>query len=203
MDEVTRDDVRRALTTAADALTPHVDADWAKQAADLEWDCRRVLNHLVDCMLWYAGLLARQSPVRIDDVRDGDPNASIEQLLDALDSSGHILARVVEATPPGARAYHSEGMADPTGFVAMACDELLVHTNDICEGLRVGFEPPPDLVERVTARLFPWAPEHADPLQLLLWCNGRIAIPGRARQGRGWSWWCSPLDEWDGVPRTD
>src|SRR6266545_8408215 len=58
-------------------------------------------------------------------------------------------------------------------------------------------------LRRVVARLFPWAPEHDDSWGRLLWCNGRIALPGHERLGPEWGWWCAPLEEWDGVARTD
>ena len=50
------------------------------------------------------------------------------------------------------------GMADASGFAALACDEMLVHTADIAAVLGVGFDPPRGVCARVLARLFPWAP---------------------------------------------
>ncbi len=200
MDDLRPDDLRHAVTAAADVMAPHSAADWSVTAPDLEWSCRDTLEHTIDGILWYAGNLATRRP---EVVRDGDPNAPTERLLKALVSSDHILARVAEATPPGGRGYHRMGMPDATGFLAMGCDETLVHTGDICAGLGVRFDPPGDICARVVARLFPWAPEHDDPWERLLWCNGRIALPGHERLGPEWGWWCAPLEEWDGVARTD
>ncbi len=180
---------------AADALAPHTAADWSVAAGDLQWSCRRTLDHTIDTLLWYAGNLAMLATRRRGHIPEG--------LLEALVLSGQILARVTEATPPGGRGYHSLRMADATGFVAMGCDETLVHTGDICAGLGVPFDPPGDLCARVVARLFPWAPEHDDPWERLLWCNGRIALPGHQRLGPQWGWWCAPLEEWDGVAYTN
>jgi hypothetical protein len=202
MDELTPDDLRGAVAVAADTMVGHAGADWSVRAGELEWSCRQTLDHAVDCLLWYAGNLAMLATRKRQDVRDGDPDGSIERLLDALVSSGHILARVAEATPPGGRGYHGLGMADATGFLAMGCDETLVHTGDICAGLGVRFRPPGDVCARVVTRLFPWAPEHDDPWERLLWCNGRIALAGHERIGADWGWWCAPLDEWDGVAYT-
>jgi uncharacterized protein (TIGR03083 family) len=201
--DLRRNDLRRAVATAADALAPHTAADWSVRARDLEWSCSETLDHVITSLLWYAGNLATLATRRPGTVRDRDPNASTEHLLEALVLSGHILARVAEATPPGGRGYHRMGMADATGFVAMGCDETLVHTGDICAGLGVRFDPPGDLCAALVARLFPWAPEHDDPWERLLWCNGRIALPGHQRLGREWGWWSAPLDEWDGAVRTD
>ena len=203
MDELRPDDLRRAATVAADALTPHTTADWSVTAGDLEWSCRDTLDHAIVGILWYAGNLATLATRRPEIVRDEDPNAPAERLIQGLVLSDHILARVAEATPPGGRGYHSMGSPDATGFLAMGCDETLVHTGDICAGLGLRFDPPGDLCARVVARLFPWAPEHDDPWERLLWCNGRIALPGHDRLGPEWGWWSAPLDEWDGVAYTD
>lgn len=203
MDEPKPDDLRRSVETVAETLKPHVDADWSVTAGDLEWTCRRALDHTIDVLLWYAGNLAMLATKRRGHVRDGDANGSTARLLVALVSSGHILARVAEATPRGARGYHGSGMADAAGFLAMGCDETLVHGNDICSGLGLELRPPGEICVRVVSRLFPWAPEHDDPWGRLLWCNGRLALPDHDRLGPEWGWWCAPLDEWNGTPYTD
>lgn len=93
------------------------------------------------------------------------------------------------------------GMADPSGFAAMACDEMLIHTDDAARGLDVSFDPPHELAEPVLRRLFPWVSEVTDPWQQLRWANGRIELDGRPRL-TDWAWHCAPLDEWDGtMPR--
>lgn len=199
--QLVSDDVRTAAAAALEAITPYVEADWSAKASDLEWDCRTTLDHNANALLNYSANLAARSTERIRP-RDGQPDATIPALLGVLGASAEILARVCEKSSPGDRGFHSSGMADMTGFVAMGCDETLVHTNDICSGLGVTFAPPADLVDRLVERLFPWAPEHPVPWERLLWCNGRIALPELARQGPDWGWWPRPLSEWDGVPRT-
>lgn len=203
MSELTSEDLRRAVAAAAETLAPHVEADWSMIAGDLEWTCRNTLDHSIDVLLWYAGNLAMLATERRQHVRDGDSNGSIDRLLNALVSAGHILARVAEATPPGGRGYHGAGMADVTGFLAMACDEVLVHVHDISSGFGLEFHPPDDISERLVPRLFPWAPSNGDPWTRLLWCNGRRALPEHGRLGPEWGWWCAPLEEWDGTPYTD
>ena len=89
-------------------------------------------------------------------------------------------------------------MADASGFIAMGCEEMLMHTADILQGLARPFRPPDDLTARVLARLFPWAPE-GDVWASLRWVSGRIALPDHARLGADWYWHCAPLDEWDGT----
>lgn len=93
------------------------------------------------------------------------------------------------------------GAADPSGFAAMACDEILIHTDDAARGLGLVFRPPTDLAERVLHRLFPWVTDVDDPWEGLRWANGRIALGGRERLS-GWTWHCAPLDEWDGTSPT-
>jgi hypothetical protein len=201
--EPTPDDLRRAVTVAAGTLAAGVDLDWSVNAGDLEWTCRETLDHNIDGLIWYAANLATLSTESEEDLRDGDPRATVSELLSTLVASGHILARVAEASPPDARGFHGAGMADVSGFMAMGCDETLVHSYDSGRGLGIELQPPADLCATVVARLFPWAPAHDDPWQLLLWCNGRMSLPGYERIGPGWGWWCRPLDEWDGVPYTN
>jgi hypothetical protein len=196
-------DVRRAVAAAAGALSSHAGADWSVKAGDLDWDCRRTLGHAADALIWYAANLALRTTERPVDIADFDRGAPIDWLLSTLVASGNVLAVVAEGSPPGARGYHGAGMADATGFVAMGCDETLVHAYDVCAGLGVTFDGPADVSERIVSRIFPWAPEHPNAWERLLWCNGRVALPGHERIGPDWGWWCAPLDEWDGVAYTD
>ena len=83
----------------------------------------------------------------------------------------------------------------------MGCDEILVHTDDAARGLGVPFFPPPALAGWRSDRLFPWAPDDADPWQALLWANGRIALDGHPRQ-ENWQPHPAPLAEWNGAPTT-
>ena len=116
MDEPTPDDTRTAVTAAVGALKSSADADWSVLAGDLEWSCRRTLDHIIDAVVWYAANLATASSEDCGDLRDGAPVAtSIADLLRRLEPSGYILARVAEATPPGVRGYHGAGMADASG----------------------------------------------------------------------------------------
>ena len=78
----------------------------------------------------------------------------------------------------------------------------LVHTDDAARGLGVPFVPPQEQVEATLERLFPWAPAGVEPWPALLWCNGRVALPGHPRQHR-WRWHSAPLEEWDGLNPAD
>ena len=141
----------------------------------------RHLIHACDAVGWYAAHLAVQARHRLRvDVRVHD-DATNAEVLDVLEATAATLALVARAAPPDARAYHSAGMADVVGFVAMGCDEVLVHGWDACRGLGLGLVAPPDLAGRVLERLFPWAPRGVAPWPALLWANGRVDLPAVAR----------------------
>lgn len=189
------DDLLEAASASRQALDGFVGSDWTVPAGDLEWDVRRTIVHIADAVGWYAATLAAQSaePLRFDfRAHDGASNA---ELLDVLTAAAATLACVAETVPPDARGYHEAGRADVSGFVAMACDEILVHTWDAVRGCGGDFTAPRDLAARVRRRLFPDAPTGMAPWPTLLWANGRIALPGHTRRRADWTWHCAPLDE--------
>lgn len=190
-----------ALCRATLARAPRDGATWETPARDLEWSCRETLAHILAALSYYAVNLASRSTVNRAS-GGADPRVPIESLLDGLEGRATVLAHVVDSSPPDARGSHPDGMADPAGFAAMGCDEMLVHTFDVAGALGIDFAPGAELCVAVMARLFPWAPEGEEPWPALLWCNGRAPLGDRARQDRGWSWWPRPLAEWDGAPRT-
>lgn len=191
------DDVVEAAAVSRQALDRFVGRDWSVPVGDLDWDVRRTIVHVADAVGWYAATLAAQSPepLRVDfRAHDGASNA---ELLDVLGAGAATLACVASAVPPDARGYHEAGRADVSGFVAMGCDEILVHTWDAVRGCSGDFAAPRDLAERVLRWLFPEAPTGMAPWPTLLWANGRIALPGHARRSAEWTWHCAPLDEQD------
>ena len=191
-------DLTDAVAFVHETLEPHLDADWNAPAGSLRWSCRRTLDHIVDCHVFYAYHLACRAGARLPSIRDGDASVDVRGTLASLLGGAAILADVARAAPEEARGYHPAGMADAEGFLAMGCDEALVHGWDIAEGLDVDLEAPPELAERVLRRLFPWAPRDEDPWDTLLWANGRIPLEDHAQSDEGWWWWSSPLDEWNG-----
>ena len=196
------DDLLLAAGVAVECLAGAPEPDWEAPAGPLPWTGRATVDHVVDVLLWYAVQLATEARRALPSPRRGDPTGSPALLLTSLRSSATVLAAVVRASDPSIRAFHTVGMADPEGFTAMGCDEILVHADDVARGLGISFEPPSELCAAVLQRLFPWAPADGDPFAELLWANGRIALPGRPRLYPDWSWHCAPLDEWDGtVPR--
>lgn len=156
---------------------------------------------MMSALLYYSVNLATRSTTERNSGQ-ADPILPIDELLDALEGRAFVLAEVVGAAPPDARGEHSMGRADPSGFAAMGCDEMLIHTDDIAAGLEGAFDPPLDVCARVLARLFPWAPGDVEPWAGLRWANGRAPLGGRARLSEDWVWHCAPLSEWDGTDPT-
>jgi hypothetical protein len=196
---VTVDDLIGTAARCRAALEPALAEDWTARAGDLNWTCQRTLDHIVDTLFFYAVMLATRATARPVPARDGDPSKSPAELLTILESAAAILADVARAAPPGTRAFHPAGMTDPAGFLALGCEEMLIHTDDIAIGLGCPFSPPAELVERVLWRLFPWAPAGHEPWRTLKWACGRVALPDRERLDPNWYWHSAPLSEWDGT----
>ena len=195
-------DVRAAAAACREALSDVVDLDWSGRAGELDWSCRQTLEHIPSSQIFYASHLAFAAKEMLPRARGGEDQLTVAELLLSVEVNAAILEHVLHAAPASARAYHPAGMADPSGFAAMGCDEILIHTRDIAAGFGIDFKPPVDLCGRVLARLFPWAPTDVGHWQSLLWANGRIELPVVGRQDENWRWHCAPLSEWDGrIPR--
>ena len=113
-----------------------------------------------------------------------------------------VLAVVATASAPTVRGFHTMGRPDPSGYIAMGCVEIVVHTDDISRGLGATYRPPAALCQRVVARLFPWAPTDIDSWTALQWATGRLELPGYGHTPANWAWHASPLAEWDGSIKT-
>lgn len=194
----TPDDLLETSKVCSAVLGALAHTSWSHRAGVLEWSRRQTLEHL--CGLAYAPVLATRAdelpPIALRVAAD----APIHDLLQTTEAMAAVLAEVARAAPSSVRAFHPAGRADPSGFLAMGIDELLVHTHDITTGLGTDFDPGPHLPRIVLDRLFPWWPSgDADPWPALLWANGRIPLAGRAKPGVEWLWHCAPIDEWDGT----
>jgi hypothetical protein len=84
----------------------------------------------------------------------------------------------------------------------MACEEMLIHTWDICQGFGEAFTAPEAIAQAVVARIFPWAPTGVSAWEAQLWCSDRIELAGRGRIGQ-WGWHAAPLGEWAGAPHAE
>lgn len=189
--------IRRAGDLCSAFLDEQLDVDWTRRVPDLDLSIAEVVAHMAESCLWYAIDLAAGG-ADLDPVEHRvDPTGNPVALVATLRAHASVVAAVVESAPETARGFHPMGSADASGFAAMACDEMLIHTDDVARALDVEFRPPVDLADRVLHRLFPWCSDSSDGWQTLRWANGRIAHDGRTRLN-GWAWHCSPISEWDG-----
>jgi hypothetical protein len=138
------DDVRAAAEQAIAFLEPLADRDWSVPVPDLDFTVASVVAHATNGPLWYA----------IDHI--GGPGDGGAFDLASLRTAAALSAMTVDTLPATHRGYHPAGSADGSGFAAMSCDEILVHTRDAGTGLGAEFTPDPALAGRVLARLFPW-----------------------------------------------
>ena len=194
------DDVLVAAAASQQALGAAFDRDWEALAGTLDWTCRRTLDHMIDGTVFYSGQVANEAPKRLPAIRQGNPDASVEDLVTTVGSVTHILASALRSAPVDARFFHPAGMADRSGYAAMSCVELLVHTSDIATSFGIAFNPDNELCGRVVRRLFPWIENvGADAFAVMRWTTGRLVIDGWDDVAANWYWQCAPLAEWDGT----
>ncbi|MDQ2682469.1 MAG: maleylpyruvate isomerase N-terminal domain-containing protein [Chloroflexota bacterium] len=200
-ERVTPEHLLRASTVCLETLRPVADRDWSIPAGGLTWTCRETIDHVADALSYYCGQLAGRRTKRVPSFRNGNPTASVPQLLEAVQTGALILADVARAAPADARGWHRMGMADAEGFLAMGCEEILIHTWDIAQGFGLEMTVPEELAAAVLARIFPWAPTGCSAWEAHLWCSDRITLEGRDRIGE-WGWHAAPIGEWAGGDRS-
>ncbi|GHF38267.1 hypothetical protein GCM10010218_19250 [Streptomyces mashuensis] len=182
--------VTEAAATTTALLERAAGADWTVRPQDSEWTARDTLDHLALGVLGYAGLLvARPTDRYITLFGSLDPAAPVPHRLEGLRIAAALLASTVRDAPADVRAWHPWGHSDGPGFAAMGVVELLVHTHDLAGTFGLRWSPPDALAAPAVARLFPDAPQGHAPGTTLLWCTGRVALPGHPRRPAGaWSW---------------
>jgi hypothetical protein len=195
---VTPDDLDMAVSDVVSALRPAAGQDWTVPSGDLDWDCWHTAEHIGDCLLSYAAQLAARTAARYVRFQvSAEEDASGEEVLEFAEMSGRLLVAVLRAARPADRAYHPSGLADPEGFAAMGCVEVLVHGQDIARGLGLALEPDRATCRAALARLFPDTPADlagTDSWEVLQWAAGRSSLPGHPRR-REWGWHGAPLAE--------
>ena len=198
------DEVEQAVAASQAFLSELTDRDWTVGVPDLDMTVAGVVAHFAEACMWYSiDLSARGVDLPTVEVTVKPDNTPTD-LLATVTAYSRVLASVLRSAPSDARGFHPFGTADPSGFAAMACDEILMHTDDAARGLGATFEPPAELASAVVGRLFPWVQAHGlfgdddhSPWTVLRWANGRRPLGDYARLER-WRWHCEPLDDWYG-----
>jgi uncharacterized protein (TIGR03083 family) len=188
------EDVIAAAEQCAEFLRTPADQDWSVRVPDLEWTVWETVAHIGDALLWYSLVHAAGGP-DVDTLMDRPfrRNATPAELVFTVNTAARALAGQLACSPPETRGYHGWGTPDPEGYAAMACDELLIHTDDVARTFGATFEPDPNLCARVLDRLFVDVPD-APPWDALRWANGRIALPDHPRRNQ-WRWYATPPGE--------
>jgi hypothetical protein len=186
MTPISPDDVGVAARLCRQTLEPVVNQDWTVRAGSLDWDCRQTTAHIADALGFYAAHLGSRATewLKFDVVPHAD--ASNLHLVRLVEAMGEVLVQVLAAAPDDARAFHHSGMRDKKTITAMGCLEVLVHTGDVADGLKVTFEPPRELCATVVASTFVGAPVDHDPWRILWWATGRGDLEGQPRLGPDW-----------------
>ena len=104
------------------------DLDWATPLPHLDFTIAGMCQHIAQTGFWYAiDLAARGVDLAVVEpqIKDG---GKADDLIAAVDVGMSLLAAAIEVAPADARGFHPFGLADPSGFAAMACDEMLIPT---------------------------------------------------------------------------
>ncbi len=203
-DPVAASDVTQCVALALSVLRGAVAADWDVPAGTLDWTCWETVEHMSDDLFGYAAqlgpsrpALATPVPFRCEPRRPGGPAVAIsadrsagpDGLLQVFEATGAMLATMVAASRPDPLADPQPfGVDDPDCFAAaMGVAEVLLHTQDVCAGLGISWQPPDGPCARVLARLFPGAPAGTPPWPTLQWATGRAELPGHPAV-TSWHW---------------
>jgi hypothetical protein len=149
------DVVQAAASVVVAALQPGVDAGWSVRAGDLEWSVDHTIAHMTGAPAKYALYLSSRSTryVAVRIVPSAD--ATRQERLDAIEGCSAALAGGAATVPRDAFGFHVSGMRNAEQFLAMACEELLVHAYDVTRGLGLPYEPPEELRRLVIEHCYP------------------------------------------------
>ena len=174
---------------------------WDAISSDIEWTVRRTVDHLADTMLLYSAYVARRARDRVFPPRNGDASASNPELINAFESGAAVLERLLGDFGAHERAFHPSGLADLTGWIGLACTEIIVHTSDAC-GRNTGAIPHEiDVIAGATVdRVLPWTPLDGSGVERLLWATGRAFLGELPPEPSDWWWHSAPLSEWARSP---
>jgi hypothetical protein len=100
-------------------------------------------------------------------------DATQQERLEAIEGCAGALAGVAGTAPQDAYGFHSTGMRTSEQFLAMACNELLIHTYDVTLGLGLPYEPPEELCRLVIQNCYLGLAERRPVWPFLVWLSGR------------------------------
>jgi len=178
-------DVELAVADMVSVLTPQVDQDWQVRAGSLNWTCWTTAAHVGHDLLAYATQIAsRATSAYLPCSLLIDANASPRQVLEVITACGALLAAAINTAGPAVRAWHW-GPPTPEASLPWGSTRFWCTPTTSRGGLGVLWCPAEAACAAVLNRLFPEAPD-GDPVQVLLWCTGRVALADRPRRG-SWS----------------
>lgn len=162
-------------------------AGWsAGEVPGLAWTSRQVVDHLCNTLAFYANHAVTRATSHQPRVRSlGEHELSDRELAQTVRTWSRLLAAVVGFGPDDWLGWHPLGMADGEGFIALACNELLVHTHDVASAHDEALTGDADLSQRLVVRLFPHDATRLgshEPWDVLLYANGRRALGALPRQ---------------------
>jgi hypothetical protein len=167
------DSVEAAANVVVAALRPGVDADWSVRAGNLEWSVDRTIAHMTGAPGKYAFYLSSRSTRYVAVRVWPEADATRQERLEAIEACAAALAGVAATAPKDAVGFHSSGMHTAEEFVAMGCEELLVHTYDVTCGLGLPYEPPEELCRLVIEYTYPGREVQRPLWPYLVWLSGR------------------------------
>lgn len=170
---VTPEALERTAEVVVTALRPAIGRDWSRRAGTLEWSVETTIAHMAGGMAKHLVYLMSGSPRFIAVAPRAWPDATQDELLDAIVGCAAAMANAARQSPLGAAGFHVTGMKDAEAFLAMEVVDLLVHAEDVAQGLGLNFDPPDDLCEIALDSGHPDQAGRRPAWPALLWLWGR------------------------------
>jgi hypothetical protein len=96
-----------------------VDRDWTRRLPHLDFTVAQAVTHMAGGTLWYATDLAA-GPERLGTMElRVPPETAPAEPVRTIGTFATVLARVTDASPPGARGWHPFGLADADPWAAL------------------------------------------------------------------------------------
>lgn len=201
---VTPEDLITSGVAVRDALAQLSEAQWHEKPPRMDWTRFITGMHICQALGAYAANLALAERMRKPLIPVDEDRAKSAVVPELVRGQAVLLASVARGVPPDTRGWHSTGLPDIEGFLAMGCAEVLLHCWDAAQDTDISFAGDESVADHVLQRLFPWAPTDTPRWQTLLFATGRGELEGHESPGERWMWQNAPLDEWDGTePRSD